>query len=72
MNTPKTYMDAINQGYTFVFHSFQRGYVSRKAKIADLPVKIAGGKRKGMLYVCMPYWESTRYCVRSYLVKREA
>lgn len=69
MNMPKTYADAINKGYTISFYSWQRGYISRKSIDATRPVKVAGGRRRGMLYVVFPSFDSSQYCLRAYLVK---
>ena len=66
---PRTYEEAIAMGYTPTFTSLQRGYVSRKMDMDIAPVMVAGGNRKGMLYVLLPCWQSTQYCVRQYLTK---
>ena len=67
--TTMTYQDAINQGYHVADTKYQRGYVSRKADPMKQPVHVAGGLRKGHLYVLLACVESTRYCVRQYLIK---
>lgn len=64
-----TYKQAIEQGYKTADTKYQRGYISRKANIDDLPVMTAGGNRKNQLYVLLPCWNSSQYCVRQYLVK---
>ena len=64
---PKTYGEAIALGYKYVFSSWARGYVSRKVKLSSQLVHQAGGKRKGLVYVLGPSWESSRYCYRHYL-----
>ena len=66
---PKTYEDALAQGYTNSFTSLQRGYVSRKMDAATAPVMVASGNRKGQLYVILPCWQSSQYCIRQYLSK---
>lgn len=65
-----TYKEAKAQGYVIVYRAWQRGYVSRKVNMDDQPVLVAGGKRRGMLYVVGPSWVSTVYCMRYYLAKR--
>lgn len=64
-----TYLEAINQGYKNGDTTFFRGYVSRKINVAAQPVKIAEGNRKGQLYVELPYYSSSQYSLRQYLVK---
>lgn len=64
-----TYDEAINNGYKNGEQRFFMGYVSRKANIANQEVKIAAGSRKGEMYVELPYWNSTKYSIRQYLVK---
>ena len=66
---PRTYKEALAMGYTPTFTSLQRGYVSRKMDTTKAPVKTARGMRKGLLYVMLPCWTSTQYCVRQYLTK---
>lgn len=66
---PKTYEEALAQGYTNSFTSLQRGYVSRKIDTDTAPVMVAGGNRKGMLYVVLPCWQSSQYSIRQYLTK---
>lgn len=68
--TPKTYADAIAQGYTDSAATYQRGYISRKSIIANAPIHVAGGSRKGQLYVLLPSRKSTQYCIRQYLIKK--
>lgn len=70
-NTPSTYAEALAAGYRDGDCKFQRGYVSRKADISTAPVLISGGSRKGQLYVLKPYWGSSTYCLRQYLVRNE-
>lgn len=62
-----TYGEALEKGYTELFTAWTRGYVSRKADRASLPVKEAGGVRRGLYYVELPSWQSTTYCIRLYL-----
>lgn len=67
---PKTYGAALAAGYSDGDQTWERGYISRKSKLDDLPVKVAGGNRKGNLYVLLPAYTSTQYCIRQYLVKK--
>lgn len=67
----KTYRDAINQGYFIAEFKLQRGYISRKTETDLLPVLEGKGNRKGQFYVLIPNQDSTRYCWRGYLAKKE-
>lgn len=69
-NLPKTYEEALKDGYTQNDLKYQRGYVSRKVDIRKQPVLIAGGSRKGQLYILLPNFDSTQYCFRAYLKKK--
>lgn len=64
-----TYAEARQQGYKGVDTAWQRGYVSRKVNTDNLPVQQAGGNRKGQLYVLVPSFKSSSYCIRQYLAK---
>lgn len=64
-----TYQQAIKAGYKPADTKLQRGYVSRKINVNNQPVIEAGGRRKGELYVELPSWQSTVYCIRQYLTK---
>lgn len=66
-----TYAEAKAAGYTDAEVSYQRGYVSRKCNPDEQIVREAGGSKKGRLYVLLPSWISTRYCVRQYLRKED-
>ena len=66
-----TYAEAKAQGYEIVDSAWTRKYVSRKVNVDDQPVYEAGGRRKGLLYVDVPSWESTQYARRLYLKKEE-
>lgn len=66
---PRTYEEAKAQGYSVAFLRYQRGYISRNTNINKATVMVAGGSRKGMLYVLVPCWQSTQYCQRMYLTK---
>lgn len=62
-----TYADAIAAGYRDADRRYQRGYLSRKTDPNAAPVQVAGGHRKGDLYVLRPCYHSTNYCIRQYL-----
>lgn len=64
-----TYQDAINQGYKDADCKYERGYISRKADPKEQPIHVAGGNRKGDMYVLLPCFCSTQYCIRQYLSK---
>ena len=66
---PKNYKEAKAQGYSIAFLRYQRGYISRNANIDEAPVMVAGGSRRGMLYVLVPRWQSTQSCQSMYLTK---
>ena len=61
-------------GYKLSYdRTYQRGYVSRKPMDIGLrEVYEAHGKRSGMLYILEPSYQSTRYCIRHYLIKESA
>lgn len=64
-----TYIDAIKAGYKMADTKYQRGYVSRRADTDAQPVRTAGGARMGQLFVLLPCYCSTRYCIRQYLYR---
>lgn len=64
-----SFKEAISNGYQMGSTSFQRGYISRKTNTNDQPVKVAGGNRRGELYILLPNYDSTKYCIRQYLRK---
>ena len=64
-----TYGEALQAGYKDGETRWQHGYVSRRCDPMKQPVLIAGGTRKGELYVLLPSWKSTTYCIRQYLIK---
>lgn len=64
-----TYAAAIKAGYKAADTKYQRGYVSRLADPDVQPVQTAGGNRKGQLYVLLPCYCSTQYCIRQYLYR---
>ena len=59
-----TYANAIAAGYQTGKTSYQRGYVSRKINPDNQPVLTSRGK----LYVLLPCWHTTQYCIRQYLI----
>ena len=68
-----TLQEAFDAGYKIGDRKYQRGYASRKVpKFEDIPVFVAGGRRKNELYILVPCWGSTRYCYRQYLYKEDA
>lgn len=64
-----TYADAIKAGYKKADTKYQRGYISRLAAPDAQLVRAAGGTRKGQLYVLLPCYCSTQYCIRQYLYR---
>lgn len=64
---PRTLGEALRMGMMPGACAYERGYVSRKADIAELPIHIAGGSRLGQLYTRQPNWHTTYYCTREYL-----
>lgn len=66
---PKTYEEALAMGYHEADTTWQRGYVSRMKNKCNAEIKIAGGKRKGQLYILIPSDTSTQFCIRQYLTK---
>lgn len=64
-----TYADAIKAGYRDGDTKYQRGYISRLSNPTAQLVRFAGGNRKGELYVLLPCFDSSRYCIRQYLHK---
>ena len=65
-----TYGNALAAGYVNADRQWQRGYLSRKINVMEQPVVVAGGYRKGDLYVLLPTRQSTQYCIRQYLKKK--
>ena len=68
-SAPRTLLDALDQGYRMSDTTFQRGYISRKINMYDQPVKVAGGSRRGQLYIEAPCSTSTQYSYRIYLAR---
>lgn len=64
-----TLRQALDKGYTMGDTAYFRGYVSRKINPDCQPVKTAGGRRAGELYVELPCWQSSQYAIRQYLRK---
>lgn len=69
MIIPKTLKDAYDAGYKITETKHVRGYLSRRIDDYEQPVKIAGGIRKGQLYVELPSFASSTYHYRCYLTK---
>lgn len=67
MMKPETLKEALASGYTLADTKLQRGYISRRINEEKAPVRIAGGTRKGELYVLLPCTTSSQYCIRQYL-----
>ena len=70
--TVREYMDKkCYNNFEITDTTFERGYVSRK-KYIEIPyedhvIYMAGGKRKGQLYIYLPCFYSSQYCHRAYL-----
>lgn len=64
---PQTLRQAVNSGYVLADTTLQRGYVSVYQAAQDAPVYVAGGNRRGQLYVLLHNPSSTMYCYRQYL-----
>ena len=61
-------------GYIFGESSFSRGYVRRDSKAEKNGTRVyriqqAGGRRKGQIYIDLPFNTSTQYHIRQYLVR---
>lgn len=69
MLIPKTLNDAYNEGYRITETKHVRGYLSRAINEYEQPVKIAGGLRRGQMYVDLPCYISSTYHYRCYLTK---
>lgn len=67
VTTPATYAEATANGWADGRQAFQRGYVSRKSKKMDADVHVS---KSGELYVLLPSYTSTRYCIRQYLTAK--
>lgn len=60
-------------GYTWGDTSWQRGYIKRTGYDEDeQTVHVAGGSRKGQYYYLAPAKDTSLYCVRQYMVRKEA
>lgn len=60
-----TMKQAMINGYTLGRTAYQRGYISRKQDNDTAVVRISGN---GLPYVLIPNYNSTRYCIRQYLI----
>ena len=70
--TVREYMDKkCYTNFEITDTTLERGYVSRKKDIEipyeDHVIYMAGGKRKGQLYIYLPCFYSSQYCHRAYL-----
>lgn len=63
--------DALENGYEFADRKYTQGYVSAKEDPMNAYVWTADGYRKGELYVLIHNPNSTRFCIRQYLRKKE-
>lgn len=68
---PTTLDEALDQGYRLADMQYTKGYLSRKTDLRTQPVHIAGGNRKGDLYIEEPCWNTSKYHFRHYLVREE-
>lgn len=68
-----TYKDFVDNGfYPSGDVTMQRGYTRRKEPIMDKDVYLVErGPHSGQVFILMPSYESTRYCLRVYLTKLE-
>ena len=66
-----TYEEALHKGYRLGDRMYTIGYLSRTIDVMSQPVKVAGGSRKGQLYVDVPAYQTSRYHMRQYLVNAE-
>ena len=68
-----TYAEAIKAGFKRHHEAYFQGYVSRKVNEQNQPLKKAGGmyRKKGLYYVELPCWHSSRYAIRLYLTPPE-
>ena len=68
----KTFGQMYDEGYRLGDMQYTKGYVSRKTSdIFTCPVYEARGSRKGELYILEPAYNTSRYCFRHYLYKKE-
>lgn len=61
-------------GYIYGEASISRGYVKRESKAEaagtrTYRIQQAGGRRKGQIYIDLPFYTSTQYHIRQYLVR---
>ena len=66
---PATLDEALDMGYRLADMQYARGYVSRRIERGSEPVRVAGGRRSGELYIDEPCYTSTRYHIRHYLIR---
>lgn len=72
MLIPATYGQALEMGYEKADMRRMRGYVKRRDwNELEAPIHVAGGKRSGQLYYVGPCYDTSWYCYRYYLMKKE-
>lgn len=65
---PQTYAEALEMGYKVVSESHCPGYIPRNLPEEEYPVRIAGGRRHGELYIEFPDIGKAPTCViRKYI-----
>ena len=63
-----TWGEARAEGWKIYDMKLYSGYLSRRTKIDDQRLCVAGGRRQGEVYFDSPNWESTRYgIIRCYV-----
>lgn len=66
-----TLKEALENGYELADRKLTRGYVSVKADPNEAWIYTADGYRSGEPYVLLHNPNSTRFCIRQYLKKKE-
>lgn len=61
-----THSEVLLAGFEYVTTSMKRGYISRKSTGNTRTAYLAGGRRKGLIAVMCPSWDSTIYCYVKY------
>ena len=61
-----TFKSALDSGYKLERQAYQLGYVSRKINVLESPV---WRTRRNKLFVLLPAFNTTKYCIRQYLTK---
>ena len=60
------FRNMLHLGFEVNDAEWTQGYVSRKADPLEALAFVAGGSRKGQIFVEMPCYFSTKYCFRQY------